>query len=260
MKIVLASGGFDPLHSGHIQYLQAARQLGDRLYVAVNSDEWLIRKKSKFFLPQLERLKIVQSLKMVDYSLKFDDSDDSAKNALHQVRQLHPDDEIIFANGGDRTAENIPEMELAHDQRFANLRFEFGVGGHTKVNSSSEILRNWTSNSVDRPWGKYRVLSYYEQYLKCKELIVEPGQKLSMQRHQNRAEFWFVAQGQATVYTLNRSTDIEVKDVITQFQNIWIAKSEWHQLVNETDQPLYIIEIQYGSECNEDDIERRQTS
>jgi len=256
MKIILATGGFDPLHSGHLQYLQEAKQLGDKLYVGVNSDNWLIRKKNKFFLPLYERLRIIQNLKMVDATIEFDDSDDSAKNALHQVRLMHPNDDIIFVNGGDRTAENIPEMSLCHDQRFSKLQFVFGVGGGYKANSSSEILRNWTSSTTERPWGRYRVLSYYGKEIKLKELVVEPGQHLSMQRHQNRAEFWFVAQGQATVYTLDKSTDLELRNKITQFQHTWIAKSEWHQLVNETDKPLYIIEIQYGSECEETDIER----
>jgi mannose-1-phosphate guanylyltransferase len=79
-----------------------------------------------------------------------------------------------------------------------------------------------------------------------------------MQRHEQRAEFWFVAQGEATVYTLdNASTDADIKCSMTVHEHCWIALNEWHQLCNETDQPLRLIEIQYGENCVEEDIERR---
>jgi len=78
-----------------------------------------------------------------------------------------------------------------------------------------------------------------------------------MQRHSKRSEFWFVAEGQATVYTLNRKTDAELVGVFGKHQHIWISRGEWHQLANETDQPLQLVEIQYGEDCIEEDIERK---
>jgi len=96
LKIVIVTGGFDPVHSGHIECFKAARSLGDKLIVGINSDNWLTRKKG-----------------------------------------LYPSDDIIFANGGDRTANNIPEMV------FDDVEFVFGVGGDDKKNSSSWILKNW---------------------------------------------------------------------------------------------------------------------
>lgn len=138
-KVVIVTGGFDPVHSGHISYIHAARELGDYLVVGVNSDEWLTRKKGKPFLPLKERYAIMYAMKGVDHVVKFDDSDGSAKDAIRQVRRLFPFAEIVFANGGDRTKENIPEMNTDD----GNVRFVFGVGGQQKENSSSWIIKEW---------------------------------------------------------------------------------------------------------------------
>ena len=140
--IVIASGGFDPIHSGHIQYLNEAKKLGDLLFVAANSDEWLTRKKGKPFLNWAERATILSNLKSVDFVIEFDDSDGSAKDAILHIREKNPLAKIIFANGGDRTKENIPEMDIKDD----NLEFVFAVGGDTKANSSSWILKSWQNN------------------------------------------------------------------------------------------------------------------
>ena len=92
-KIVLVTGGFDPIHSGHIEYFKEAKQLGDILVVGVNSDAWLTRKKGAPFMPLLERTNIVRNLKMVDFVIDFDDSDGSAKHAIQMVRQSYPQDQ-----------------------------------------------------------------------------------------------------------------------------------------------------------------------
>lgn len=252
-KIVIATGGFDPVHSGHIEYLKEARKLGDSLVVGANSDEWLRRKKGREFMPWDERSAILSALEVVERVIRFDDSDGSAKDAIKQVRSIWPYDKIIFANGGDRTNANIPEMDIEDD----NLEFVFGVGGEHKMNSSSWILQEWKAPKTERQWGYYRVLHENNQEVKLKELTVEPSQRLSMQKHQDRAEHWFVAEGTATVYTINQSTDAELLGVFEKFKHIHINKTEWHQLCNETDSPLKIIEIQYGERCEEEDIERK---
>lgn len=252
MKIVIVSGGFDPIHSGHIEYFKAARALGDMLIVGINSDEWLVRKKGRPFMPWAERNAIVANLDSVDATVKFDDSDGSAVDAIRKVRELYPNDKIVFANGGDRTRDNIPEMV------FDDVEFVFGVGGEDKKNSSSWILEDWKKPKTQRTWGYYRVLHEVGTQTKLKELTVNPKTCLSMQRHDQRAEFWFVAEGEATVYTIDKnSTDTDVKCSMTVHQSCWIAVDEWHQLCNETDQPLKLIEIQYGETCVEEDIERR---
>jgi D-beta-D-heptose 7-phosphate kinase/D-beta-D-heptose 1-phosphate adenosyltransferase len=252
-KIVLVTGGFDPLHSGHINYFNEAKKLSDMLVVGVNSDEWLKRKKGQYFMPWKERATIVAALHTVDRVIDFDDSDNSARGAITKLREFYPNSEIIFANGGDRTAVNIPEMDVEDN----NLTFRFGVGGENKMNSSSWILQEWKAPKTERVWGYYRVLHEQDQNVKLKELTVDPGKCLSMQRHKDRAEHWFVAEGIATVYTLNRSTDVELRGVYNKFDSLHISKTEWHQLCNETDDPLKIIEIQYGDNCIEDDIERK---
>jgi mannose-6-phosphate isomerase-like protein (cupin superfamily) len=170
------------------------------------------------------------------------------------TRKSYPQDKIIFANGGDRNKTNIPEMSFQDD----NIEFKFGVGGKNKMNSSSWILQEWKAPKTIRPWGYYRVLHEPSQAVKLKELTVDPGQSLSMQRHKDRAEFWFVSEGTATVNTINnRTTDCESKGVYERFKTIPIETNEWHQLKNNTTDPLKIIEIQYGHKCIEEDIERK---
>ena len=252
-KIVLVTGGFDPLHSGHIEYFKSAKKLGDLLVVGINSDSWLSRKKGAPFMPEQERNGIVKNLSMVDRTIFFNDRDGSAKEAIRDLRALYPSDKIVFANGGDRTQENIPEMDIKDD----NLVFAFGVGGENKMNSSSWILQEWKTPKTERVWGYYRVLHEQGKDVKVKELTVDPGKCLSMQRHKDRGEHWFVSEGTATVYTLNRSTDVELIGTFNKFENLHIGKTEWHQLCNETESPLKIVEIQYGDNCIEDDIERK---
>ena len=140
MKIVLVTGGFDPIHSGHIRYFKSARHLGDMLIVGLNSDEWLERKKGRAFMPWNERLCIINNLSMVDEVYTFDDEDGSAKQFIRQVRAHYPDAELIFANGGDRTAENTPEINEP------GVKFVFNVGGE-KTASSSDFLQRWLNSS-----------------------------------------------------------------------------------------------------------------
>ena len=139
MKIVVVSGGFDPLHSGHIAYFRSAKALGDKLVVGINSDSWLTRKKGKPFMPWFERSQIIQAIKYVDYVMEFNDDDDSAKLLLKLVKQTfwEPDNEIICANGGDRVESNNNELGVD------GVTFVYGVGGSHKINSSSEILKSW---------------------------------------------------------------------------------------------------------------------
>ena len=192
-KVVVVSGGFDPLHSGHIAYLKEARKLGSKLIVAVNSDDWLEAKKGRFFMPQSERAEIVKNLAFVDrvYANKpEDDADGSCRGVLRNLLNNLPDVDIIFANGGDRTKSNIPEMQINNKR----LSFKFGVGGEDKKNSSSWILKEWKYFTEKRVWGEFSNL-FEDEAVKVKELIIEPGQGISYQRHFKRSELWFVSKG-----------------------------------------------------------------
>lgn len=249
MRIVLVTGGFDPLHSGHLNYFTEARKLGDKLIVGVNSDAWLTRKKGRPFLPCWERMEIVRNLRMVDQVISFRDEDNSAIQAIAMVKQMYPQKhQLIFANGGDRTRDNIPEMV------FNDVEFVFGVGGEEKQNSSRSILEKWQHPIVERPWGKWYVLEQRPGY-KVKELIIEPRQKLSMQRHTFRAEHWYVLKGQCTIETEYNGTH----NIVTKNTNetYFIGKNVWHQGQNNTNDPCHILEVQFGDRCEEEDIERK---
>ena len=245
--IVIVTGGFDPLHSGHLSYIKAARDLGDLLIVGVNSDEWLIRKKGRSFMPAVERRQIIAAIEGVDKAVEFNDRDGTGKAVINWVRLTYPKAKIIFANGGDRTADNIPEMDIED----SNLEFVFGVGGEDKANSSSWILEEWKAPKTIRDWGYYRVLHQNGSTVKIKELTVDPGKSISMQRHTKRAELWFVSEGMALLKTSDNAI------IYRQFDTVHIPSNSWHQLTNATDEPLKIIEIQYGEDCIEEDIERK---
>lgn len=251
--IVLATGGFDPVHSGHIAYLKAARELGDILVVGVNSDAWLARKKGAAFMPLRERTQILRNLVGVDFVIDFDDSDGSARHAIWMVRQSYPQNKIIFANGGDRTDQNIPEMDIADD----DVKFVFGIGGFNKANSSSWILQEWKAPKTERSWGYYRVL-HEVPGTKVKELTINPGSSISMQRHFERAEYWHVSSGSVLVHSQTESGYQLPTTTLNTHDNYKVAVTDWHRISNPYDIPATIVEIQYGSRCEEEDIERIQ--
>jgi cytidyltransferase-like protein len=251
MKIVLVTGGFDPLHSGHIAYFKAAKELGDKLVIGLNSDEWLARKKGKSFMPLDERFSVVSALAVVDEVLVYNDDDNSSCDAIRLAKIRHPNAQIIFANGGDRTKDNIPEM-ICDD-----VEFVFGVGGYNKSNSSSWLLREWKSPKTERPWGYYRVL-HEVNGMKVKELTINPGGTLSMQRHKQRAEYWIVSEGSAIVNIKLPSGYNCPSVTLEKHSQHKVPVGEWHQLVNPFDIPCKLVEIQFGSDCNEADIERMQ--
>jgi cytidyltransferase-like protein len=252
MKIVIATGGFDPVHSGHIKYLQDARKHGDRLVVGLNSDEWLKRKKGRAFMPFAERQAVLEALRCVDEVVAFDDSDGSAISLLETMQRSYSYAEIIFVNGGDRTAANIPEMSVK------NVLFKFGVGGDNKANSSSWILEEWKAPKTERVWGYYSVL-HEVPGTKVKELTVMPGQSLSMQRHAYRNEYWHVSEGQCIVNSQMAGGYQLPSKQLGLHETHQIPVSEWHQLTNPFDTPCKLIEIQYGERCVEEDIERKST-
>jgi len=250
MKVVIVTGGFDPLHSGHIEYFKAARELGDILCVGINSNEWLTRKKGRPFMPFEERKAIIENIKCVGYTFGFDDSDDSAIDAIKHVKEnFPPNSEIIFANGGDRTKDNIPEMV------YDNVEFVFGVGGENKKNSSSWILSNWDKPTTERAWGKYRELDKNGHW-KVKELSIDVGKSLSDQRHFQRSEHWHIVDGELKM-DLEFADGYRTSKIYSTGESIDIPKLTWHKAINVGDKPIKVIEVWMGLELSEDDIERR---
>jgi len=250
MKISVVSGGFDPIHSGHISYLKDAKSYGEILIVALNSDNWLINKKGQNFLSFKERRIILQSLEFVDEVIDFDDDEmGSCINALKDLKKRYPSDEIIFCNGGDRTDENIPEMDID------GISFQFRVGGEDKLNSSSIILKNWKYLKEKRSWGTFYEL-FQDKNIKLKELIVAPKQGMSFQRHFHRNELWFVSSGSCEV-NYRRYQEEETQTIVLNKNDYFhINVEDWHQITNPSNVECKIIEIQYGDKTEEDDIER----
>ena len=155
-NIVILSGGFDPVHIGHIRMFREASQFGHYVIVGLNSDDWLTRKKGKPFMPWEERKEVLESMRYVNQVLPFDDSDDTASDIIRKVANHYWDNNefwewesaetsaagfltyynIYFANGGDRGKDNVPEMDTC---RLKDVTMLWGVGGG-KVQSSSWLI------------------------------------------------------------------------------------------------------------------------
>jgi len=250
MKIAVVSGGFDPIHSGHINYLQSAAKIGDKLIICLNSDDWLNQKKGKFFLPFNERKLILENLGMVTSVISFeDDEKGSAINGLKKVQELYPNEKIIFCNGGDRDKTNIPEMQLE------GIDLRFSVGGDKKENSSSWILKNWSYRPSERVWGQFFDL-FQDEGVKVKELVVEPNKGMSFQKHTFRNEIWLVSKGQCVVNYSEDGPNNKKEIHLSTHDHFFVPKHNWHQITNPHDVQCHIIEIQYGQKTIEDDIER----
>ena len=273
-QVALVTGGFDPLHSGHIALLSAARDIGDKVVVGINSDQWLTRKKGKYLLPADERNLIISSMRQVDRVIEFNDDDDTAVEAIKLCAKLYPGYQIVFCNGGDRTEGNIPEMD--NEDNFSddvNVKYMFGVGGDEKQNSSSWITDNWmipaganditiTDSKERRRWGWYKVLMS-RGAVKVKEIKVDPGKGMSLQRHFKREELWWVFEGKCDVrynfmddlIDAGRYQDTNFK-TLTPMEQFAVPVGGVHQIINPYDEPCRIIEFQFGEEATEDDIER----
>lgn len=246
----VCSGGFDPLHSGHVAMLKEAYELtGRRVTVLVNSDTWLTAKKGKSFMSFQERRTVVENLSMVDSVLDFDDSDGTCCAGLRQLKHRYPNDNILFCNGGDRTQDNIPEMSVP------GIEFAFGIGGSHKANSSSAILSNWEHRIQERVWGTFRDL-FKDNVVRVKELVINPGQGISYQRHFRRMEYWVVSKGSCQIkFSFDNSERFRIATYHAG-DHIHIPALSWHQVYNENVMPCHIIEVQYGEHSSEDDIER----
>ena len=151
-SIIVMSGGFDPIHKGHLRMFREASWLGHQVIVGLNSDEWLTRKKEKPFMEFEERKEILEGFKYINMVLPFDDDDDTACDLIRKVVGLWNSDEafeyratdlghqgfidyhdIYFANGGDRTNDNVPEVSVCKE---LGVEMMWGVGGG-KIQSSS---------------------------------------------------------------------------------------------------------------------------
>lgn len=142
-NIILISGGFDPIHSGHIQLIKEASNFGE-IVVLLNSDEWLKNKKGKEFLNFNERKIIMLALKYVIDVIDFNDSDNTCIEGIKKAIIKYSKKNIIFANGGDRNSSTTPETLFCKNN---NIQMIWEIGGNKKSNSSSWILKKWSEKN-----------------------------------------------------------------------------------------------------------------
>lgn len=278
-KVMILSGGFDPLHSGHIEMFKNAKNQSDFLVVCINSDSWLKNKKGINFLTEDERLSIIKSIKYVDDAFIFEDDEyGSALNGIKRVVSLEenykimfrewiyltydepymeeplPKIEFIFGNGGDRNPNSTPSLEQKYCEE-NGISLVWNIGGN-KSNSSSWILnryRDWHFEETERCWGKYKVI-YQDSKKKVKVIQVNPKCSLSLQSHEKRSEHWTVVQGTASVYLETEKYKLE--KIVDTNESIYVPVGAKHKLINNKDELLEIVEVQIGSYLGEDDIIR----
>ncbi len=237
---ICVSGGFDPLHQGHLEMLREASAYGD-LVVILNSDEWLLRKKGFVFLSWKTRAAIIGDLRYVTAVEPVNDHDDSVCEALHRIRPR------FFANGGDRKPGNTPEVKTCKTHSIEML---WNSGGE-KIDSSSDIARkSW----VNRPWGGFVTLDEGKGY-KVKKVKVEPGKAISLQYHSHRSEYWYMTGAGGMV-----ELDGDVFAVAKGGPPVVVGQGVVHQLANIGQEPLVVIEVQSGEYLDEDDIIRVKES
>lgn len=144
MKTVAVSGGFDPVHVGHVRMFEEARKLGDRLVVILNNDHWLKKKKGYAFMPESERAELLKYFRCVDDVVITKHAENPTDMSVcDALRELKPD---IFANGGDRKLDNVPEVAVCQE---IGCEMVFNVGRGGKVQSSSDLVANARKHDAD---------------------------------------------------------------------------------------------------------------
>lgn len=248
-RIVAVSGGFDPLHIGHVRMFKAARALGDKLVVIMNNDHWLRMKKGFTFMPQKERAEIIKSFPFVDTVVFTDhtkgDTDTSVCRTLAKVKPA------IFANGGDRVSKNVPEVALC---KKLGIKVVFNVGRGGKVQSSSWMISNSRrpASKTVRPWGEYYGWDEGKGW-NLKTIYVKPAQRLSLQYHHHREEWWLLVEGDATAIVHEGKEKLTIP--LRKGEVFRVGKKQIHRLSSR--KGGVVVEVAYGK-FREDDIVRLQ--
>jgi cytidyltransferase-like protein len=247
---VAVSGGFDPLHIGHVRMFQKARKLGGKLVVILNNDNWLRYKKGFAFMPEQERKEIIEAFPFVDKVVLTDHKPNTDDISIcNELKKLKP---AIFANGGDRKPEGdpVPEVELC---KKLGIKIVYNVGHGGKVQSSSWMVKDAIKGALRsvRPWGEFT--SYDEGtgwFLKT--IRIQPGKRLSLQYHNHRSEYWMLVEGDATA-TIHTKEKKELKIKLKRFSVMEVPRKAVHRL--ESKGGCALVEVARGN-FDEKDIVR----
>ncbi len=252
---VAVSGGFDPMHVGHLRMCKAARALGDKLVVILNNDNWLQAKKGFVFMPQKERAEILREFPFVDKVVFTDHTiKDADRSVVRTLKKLRP---AIFANGGDRHVNNAKNRSssLNADQDFCRkngIKMVFNVGKGGKVQSSSWMIgavRRPASQTI-RPWGAFFGWDAGKDW-NLKTVYIKPGKRLSLQYHDRRSELWILVAGDATATT--RKGKRTVRKALTKGAVFAVGRGVIHRL--ESKRGGIVVEVALGA-FDENDIVR----
>ena len=178
--VAIISGGFDPIHAGHLALIKEAATIG-KVHILLNSDDWLKRKKGRPFLNYDTRADILAEFMSVHAISPVDDRDGTVVEGLKYVQERYSYAQFAFLNGGDRKQKNTPERDYCEKN---NIELMWGIGGEKQA-SSSELLEAYNfpfGSTTVRPWGEYEVLEQGQKW-RAKILRINPGQALSLQRH-----------------------------------------------------------------------------
>lgn len=249
--VVAVSGGFDPLHIGHIRLLKEAKKLGDKLVVIVNNDNWLLDKKGYVFMNEKERKEIISAFSFVDdVIISSHRRSDKDRSVSKELAALTPD---IFANGGDRNEKDAADKnsslyaDIKTCERYG-IKIMFNVGPGGKLQSSSQLTNALCTKGLTtkRPWGSMTLYTQGKNFW-LKTIQVTAGRRLSLQKHKKRGELWMCIDGE--VYAIIDGK----KTLLHPFETVSFPKGTPHRL--GSDRGGAIVEIGFGV-TEEEDNER----